>query len=576
MRYLQGAGVACLAVATLFAVQCFAKDASFFEDFGSGWDSRWVQSSDDKYNGKFAAESPKNLDDQALKVPVKARHYGISTRLPEAVQPSKGLVLQYELKLSEGLTCGGAYLKFLTDNKEFDPSSLKEATPYTVMFGADKCGSTNKVHLILRHKKPNGDIEEKHLDAPPAVNLDKLTHVYTAIIETDNTYTILIDGEEKKAGSLFEDFTPAFNPPQEIDDPEESKPDDWVDTAKIADPEASKPDDWDEDAPKEIVDEEAGKPEGWLDDEPEEIDDPEAEQPEDWDEEEDGEWEPPRITNPKCEDGPGCGEWEAPTIPNPNYKGTWYPPMIDNPEYKGIWKPSKIANPDYFEDKQPLTNLGDIGAVAVEIWTMDEGYFFDNVLVTNKADKAAEYRTNYWQPKHEHEVELQKDEVPEVDEEFEDASESTSGNFVTRAIEKILDLPGVSFLKPSFSGLLKTLAANMLLSLAAVAIPAVLFLVLLSSLFGGKRASSVVPADKKMKKQPTVVETKKQDVSVPDVPAEGPPVTGAVPGQPLSQTSPLSQTPLLSQTAPVAQTAPTTRSRANTAGSAGTEGTTLS
>ncbi len=68
MRFLQGAGVACLALATLFAVQCVAKDAAFFEDFGSGWDSRWVQSKDDKYNGKFAAESPKNLDDQALKV----------------------------------------------------------------------------------------------------------------------------------------------------------------------------------------------------------------------------------------------------------------------------------------------------------------------------------------------------------------------------------------------------------------------------------------------------------------------------------------------------------------------------
>lgn len=75
---------------------------------------------------------------------MKARHYGISTRLPETVQPSKGLALQYELKLSEGLTCGGAYLKFVTDSKEFDPSSLKEATPYTIMFGADKCGSTNK------------------------------------------------------------------------------------------------------------------------------------------------------------------------------------------------------------------------------------------------------------------------------------------------------------------------------------------------------------------------------------------------------------------------------------------------
>ena len=56
-------------------------------------------------------------------------------------------MLQYELKLSEGLTCGGAYLKFITDSKEFDPASLKEATPYTVMFGADKCGSTNKARL---------------------------------------------------------------------------------------------------------------------------------------------------------------------------------------------------------------------------------------------------------------------------------------------------------------------------------------------------------------------------------------------------------------------------------------------
>lgn len=88
---------------------------------------------------------------------MKARHYGISTRLPEAVQPSKGLALQYELKLSEGLTCGGAYLKFVTDSKEFDPSSLKEATPYTIMFGADKCGSTNKAsktNSLLSFCKP--------------------------------------------------------------------------------------------------------------------------------------------------------------------------------------------------------------------------------------------------------------------------------------------------------------------------------------------------------------------------------------------------------------------------------------
>lgn len=71
---------------------------------------------------------------------------------------------------------------------------------------------------------------------------------------------------------------------------------------------------------------------------------------------------------------------------------------------QGVWKPSKIANPDFFEDKQPLKNLADISAVAVEIWTMDEGYYFDNVLVSNQPEKAQEYREKYWAPKHEHEL----------------------------------------------------------------------------------------------------------------------------------------------------------------------------
>ena len=32
------------------------------------------------------------------------------------------------------------------------------------MFGPDKCGSNNKVHVIFRHANPlNGSIEEKHL-----------------------------------------------------------------------------------------------------------------------------------------------------------------------------------------------------------------------------------------------------------------------------------------------------------------------------------------------------------------------------------------------------------------------------
>jgi len=50
----------------------------------------------------------------------------------------------------------------------------------------------------------------------------------------------------------------------EIDDPEDKKPEDWVDDAKIPNMLVSKPDDWDEDAPMKIPDESASMPEDWL------------------------------------------------------------------------------------------------------------------------------------------------------------------------------------------------------------------------------------------------------------------------------------------------------------------------
>jgi Calreticulin family len=86
----------------------------------------------------------------------------------------------------------------------------------------------------------------------------------------------LFNGESLSRGDLLEDFNPPVNPPAEIDDPEDKKPDDWVDASRIPDPDAQKPDDWDEDAPYEIVDEDAEKPEGWLDEEPLNIPDPGA------------------------------------------------------------------------------------------------------------------------------------------------------------------------------------------------------------------------------------------------------------------------------------------------------------
>ena len=154
----------------------------------------------------------------------------------------------------------------------------------------------------------------------------------------------------------------------------------------MADPEAKKPEDWDEDAPATIPDEDAVKPDDWLDDEPTEVEDDEAVIPEDWDVEEDGDWQPPMIPNPACAEVSGCGEWVRPEKSNPEYKGKWYPPMIDNPAYKGEWKPKQIPNPKYYDDKTPLANIGKIGAVGVEIWTMSSGLVIDNIAVDADID----------------------------------------------------------------------------------------------------------------------------------------------------------------------------------------------
>ena len=85
-------------------------------------------------------------------VPEKAKHYGLTTKLGSEIDPADGLVLQYELKLSEGLTCGGAYLKYLTATPDFDPADLTDGTPYSIMFGPDKCGATNKARAFARQQ----------------------------------------------------------------------------------------------------------------------------------------------------------------------------------------------------------------------------------------------------------------------------------------------------------------------------------------------------------------------------------------------------------------------------------------
>ncbi|XP_038213148.1 calnexin isoform X2 [Zerene cesonia] len=379
-------------------------------DNEAAFKKRWVKSEAKKqgvdetiakYDGQWEIQAPSRRllkDDLGLVLTTEAKHAAIATLLDRPFEfKDKPFVVQYEVTMQEGQNCGGAYIKLLSKgvNTKNDLKQFHDQTPYTIMFGPDKCGNDNKLHFIFRHKNPkNGTIEEKHAKKPTQrlddIYKDKEPHLYTLVVRPDNTFTIYVDGKEANAGSLLEDFTPPVNPPEEIDDPDDKKPEDWDEREKIVDPTATKPEDWDEEAPAQIVDPNAVKPEGWLDDEPEMIPDPEAVKPSDWEDEMDGEWEAPLVDNPRCAAAPGCGPWAPPLVPNPAYKGVWRAPLVPNPQYRGRWAPRRVPNPHYFRDDAPY-KMTAVTAVGFELWSMSPQLLFDNLIITDDEAVAAEW-----------------------------------------------------------------------------------------------------------------------------------------------------------------------------------------
>lgn len=106
---------------------------------------------------------------------------------------------------------------------------------FLLSVGPDICGpGTKKVHAIFNYKGKNllinKDIRCKD---------DVYTHVYTWIIQPDNTYEVLIDNDKVESGTLEGDWN--FLPPKKIKDPDAKKPEDWDDKPTIDDPEDKKP-----------------------------------------------------------------------------------------------------------------------------------------------------------------------------------------------------------------------------------------------------------------------------------------------------------------------------------------------
>jgi len=327
----------------LFGLLAYASATVYFrDDFSdSNWESRWIYSTSRPVGergsvvlsaGKYFTDETK---ERGLKTNEDARFYQLSQTFDDFTNKGKDLVIQYSLKQDQKIDCGGGYIKL---HPAIEQKSYNGDSAYNVMFGPDICGSTRRTHVILTKNGKNHLIKE---DIP--TETDTVTHVYTLILKPDNTFQVLTDNKESRAGDIEAHFD--ILEPKQINDPSISKPKDWVDETHIDDPEDHKPEGYDEIPP--------------------EIDDPEAALPEDWDTELDGEWEAPRIPNPAYK-----GPWRAKRIANPAYKGEWVHPQIDNPKYK----------PD-----ANLYAFDSFKAVGIEIWQVKSGSVYGNFLITDDA-----------------------------------------------------------------------------------------------------------------------------------------------------------------------------------------------
>lgn len=342
-------------LALALAQQAISDKTVYFEerfDNEEEFNKRWVESTFKGAeqgafklsHGKFYGDAEKDVGIQTSE---DARFYGISAKFEPFSNEAKSLVVQFTVKHEQKIDCGGGYIKLYP--KDLDQKSLHGDSPYYIMFGPDICGySTKKVHVIFNYKGKNL-LTKKEIKCKD----DELTHLYTLIINPDNTYVVKIDNEKVESGKLEEDWD--FLPPKKIPDPNAKKPEDWDDNEKIDDPTDAKPDDWDK---------------------PEFISDPDAKKPDDWDDEMDGEWAPPKINNPE-------------------YKGEWKPKQIDNPNYKGAWIHPEIDNPDYTPDEL-LYKYNDIGAVGFDLWQVKSGTIFDNILVTDDEAHAEQVGNDTW------------------------------------------------------------------------------------------------------------------------------------------------------------------------------------
>lgn len=351
-----------------------AAAALFHEPFDTMED--WVISKSRSTYGKVALSSGSIVGDYSIQKGLKLLedkgYYALSKKLPVPIATNQTYVVSFSVKNEQAIKCSGFYIKLF--GPDFDQEKLDSNSPYLFMFGGDICDGEDRLHMIRRYKGENVNWRNRG-----KVEKGPLTHFYTVVFRTDNTYTFYVDGVFRWENSIEAEWKVLPDP--EIADPNDVRPSNWIDTPFMSDPYARKPADWDESEPLEIRD-------------------PTDTKPADWDTATRGEWEPRMMRNPK-------------------YKGPWRPRDVANPSYRGPWVPRFIPNPEYRPDPNLYQLEGPIAYVGIEVLQLQAGTIFDDIMIGHDPDEVLSYIKNYMQTtgKKEKDALRQRDEVNRREEE---------------------------------------------------------------------------------------------------------------------------------------------------------------
>jgi len=326
------------------------------------WSKKWVHSQfwGNGRPGKFthtAGQWHANKEEaKGIGTMTDVRNYGITHKFPEPISTwGKTFVIQFSVKheKADEKFCGGGYIKLA--GSDINQTHFGSKSPFKLMFGPDLCHKPNyhdtaKVQVIFEHK---GNPAVRREPIPVTYDeKNRLTHLYTLVVNPDNTYEVFIDKKSKAKGGLIEDFS---FPGTTYDDPVDKRPEDWVRkwNMEIDDPLDTEPEWWDN--RKKILDPQSTKPDIWN----------------------------------EAEDG----EWKANLIMNPAWRGAWKARKIPNPNYKGEWGPRQLPNDDYTPE---VHGLDDIAAVGFELWIFQHGSIFDNVFLGTSLSEAFAHADEHW------------------------------------------------------------------------------------------------------------------------------------------------------------------------------------